>query len=111
MKLFDTRKSPLLLLIFFSGCATATQLFNPQLDVPPEFDQKVILEVSDRTEMFQAPRSVYDVGDLQSFHTQQTLPILVEDSFKEIFGEVEVMESGPKSKERTPKRRNTEKWI
>ena len=63
-------------------------------DVPPEYKQKVILEVPSDFEMFQAPRSKYDIGDLQNFHTQHTLPILVEDVFKEIFGQVDVREPG-----------------
>ena len=70
-----------------SGCAS---LGGP-LDVPPEFQQKIQLMVDDSYQMYQAPRSGYDVGDLQNFHSQHTLPILVEESFKEMFSQVEMI--------------------
>lgn len=80
-----------LLTFFLAGCAA---LGFKKLEVPPDFNQKVILEVSDNPQMFQAPRSQYDAGDLQAFHTQQTLPTVIEDAFREMFGEVEVREEG-----------------
>ncbi len=84
-------------LFLLTGCAGAAQMIgSAPLDVPPEFDQKIILDVSDEYKMHQAPRSGYDVGDLQSFHTQHTLPITIEDSFREMFGEVELAKKGPK---------------
>lgn len=80
----------------FSGCASISEgLGFEKLEVPPEFNQKVILEVSDEYKQHQATRSGYDVGDLQSFHTQQVLPEVVEDSFKEMFGKVEMAQPGP----------------
>ncbi len=87
----------LAVLMVFSGCAGANQIFGSEkLNVPPEFNQKIILEVSDKYELYQAPRSGYDVGDFQAFHTQQTFPVVVEDAFKQIFGEVVVPEKGKK---------------
>ena len=80
-----------------SGCASAEKL-NP----PPEFNQKILLDVSDEYEMHQAPRSKYDVGDLQAFHTQHTLPVIIEDAFKEIFGWVESVKAGPKVESGAP---------
>ncbi len=81
----------------FIGCATTSDVFGiRKLDVPPEFNQKVLLSVDDQYQMHQAPRSGYDIGDLQSFHTQHTLPIVMEDAFKEMFGEVELIKGGPK---------------
>lgn len=72
------------------GCAAVGEgLGFKNLEVPPEFNQKVLLDVKSEYQMHQAPRSGYDVGDLQSFHTQQTLPETIEDSFKEMFGKVE----------------------
>ena len=69
---------------------------GPQkLNAPPEFNQKIILDVSDEYQMFQAPRSGYDVGDLQAFHSQHTLPVVIEDAFKELFGQVELAQKGP----------------
>lgn len=67
-----------------------------KLQAPPEYRQKIILHVSDDYQMHQAPLSRYDVGDLESFHIQHTLPVVIEDAFREIFGEVEVLEKGPK---------------
>lgn len=74
----------------FFGCAA---LGMTQREVPPEFNQKVILEVSDMYVQHQAPRSGYDISDLQSFHTQHTLPVVVEEAFKEMFADVEVREA------------------
>lgn len=71
------------------GCAA---LGMTRREVPPEFNQKVILEVSDDYIQHQAPRSGYDIGDLQSFHTQHTFPIVVEGAFREMFSDVEVHE-------------------
>ncbi len=73
--------------LLFTGCAALGQV-----DAPPEYHQKVLLRVHDDYVMHQAPSSTYDVGDLQSFHTQHTLPITVEETFKEIFGQVEMMD-------------------
>lgn len=84
------------LVLGFNGCASIGEgLGFRKLEVPPEFNQKVILEVSDEYKQHQATRSGYDVGDLQSFHTQQVLPEVVEDSFKEMFGQVEMAQPGP----------------
>lgn len=80
---------------FLAGCASVGETLGfKKLDVPPEFNQKVQLVVSDEYRMHQAPRSGYDVGDLQSFHTQQTLPEVIEDAFKEMFGKVEMVQPG-----------------
>ncbi len=79
-----------------SGCAGLEQALGGKTEVPPEFHQKVMLEVSDSYQMFQAPRSAYDVGDLQAFQTQHTFPYDVESAFKEIFGDVEVVRSETK---------------
>lgn len=62
-------------------------------EVPPEYQQKVLLYVSDDYQMHQAPLSRYDVGDLQNFHTQHTLPITIEGAFKEIFPQAQMFES------------------
>lgn len=94
---------PLLFLIFLlSGCAGASQFLGSGITPPPEFNQKVILEVSDSFQMYQAPRSRYDVGDLQNFHTQHTLPVVVEGAFKELFGEVEVSQGEAKIETEAP---------
>ena len=77
-------------LLIFCGCAA---LGFEKLQTPPEYNQKVLLEISDQYKQTQAPRSGYDVGDLQNFHTQHTLPAVVEDSFKEVFPQVKVIES------------------
>ncbi len=61
---------------------------------PPEFNQKVLLEVSDEPQPHQAQRSGYDIGDLQSFHSQHVFPELVEDSLKDIFGKIERVPEG-----------------
>ena len=87
---------PILLL---GGCAAVG---FQKLPAPPEFNQKIILEVSDEYQMYQAPRSTYDVGDLQSFHTQHTLPVVIEDAFKEMFGEVALAEKGAKIETSAP---------
>ncbi len=79
-------------LLFCSGCAGLKEAVGVQkLNVPPEFQQKVQLTVSEEYEMRQAPRSGYDVGDLQSFHSQHILPVIVEDAFKEMFPQVELV--------------------
>lgn len=84
----------ILVLLVFSGCATASEALGfKKLEVPPEFNQKVILEVSDEYQQHQATRSGYDAGDLQAFHTQHSLPIVIEDAFKEMFSEVELLQS------------------
>ena len=72
--------SSLFFLYVLSSCAT----LSSKLAAPPEFNQKVLLEVGEDYELHQAPRSGYDAGDLQSFHTQHTLPIVVEDTFNSI---------------------------
>lgn len=87
-------KIPLTILGLFvlAGCAGA----GPhKLNPGPEFNQKVQLYVSDNYQNFQAARNSFDVGDLQAFHSQQTFPILVEDAFKEIFGQVELLKGEP----------------
>lgn len=80
---------PILLL---AGCSSLETLGGGKLTVPPEFDQKIVLEVDDSYETFQATRSGHDIGDLQSFHSQHTFPVVVEDAFKEMFSSVEVKE-------------------
>lgn len=89
-----------LYLMLLSLCFLSSNVFamsdKPEASAPPEYrNQTVQLQVSDQYEMFQAVLSRYDVGDLQNFHSQHTLPILVEDAFKEIFGNVEKYERGP----------------
>jgi hypothetical protein len=95
--MFARRLSALAFLILFcplfsvlsGGCSSLQHAIGAgKLDAPPEFNQEVILQVSDDYKMYQAPRSGYDVGDLQAFHSQHTLPIVVEESFREIFGKV-----------------------
>lgn len=85
-----------LFLLLVTGCAGAGSFLGTKLNTPPEFNQKILLQVPNDYKMFQAPRSVYDPGDLQSFHTQHTLPYVIEDSFKELFGQVEMVDEGPK---------------
>ncbi|MFA6600835.1 MAG: hypothetical protein WCU74_07490 [Candidatus Omnitrophota bacterium] len=83
------------LIIFLSGCSSLQNAVGGgKLNTPPEFNQEVILQVSDDYKMYQAPRSGYDIGDLQAFHSQHTLPIVVEDSFKDIFGKVTMKDFG-----------------
>jgi len=62
-----------------------------KIQTPPEFDQEIVLIVPDDYQMFQAPMSTYDIGDLQAFHSQHTLPIVMEDAFRELFGKVKVV--------------------
>lgn len=84
------------LVVAFSGCATIGEgLGFRKLEVPPEFNQKVILEVESEYKRHQATRSGYDVGDLQSFHTQSVLPETIQDAFKEMFSSVEMAQGGP----------------
>lgn len=79
----------ILILTMFQGCAGLNEALGiDKFDVPPEFNQEIILRVSDEYQMHQAPRSGYDAGDLQAFHTQHTLPVVIEDAFKEMFGKV-----------------------
>src|SRR3989338_943974 len=80
--------------IFFVLCGCASLGAEP-INTPPEFKQKVRLLADDHYEMFQAPRSGYDLGDLQSFHSQHTFSIKVEDALQQIFSKVEVTEGGP----------------
>jgi len=93
-------KSLIIFFLLLQGCASVTGGRAPS---PPEFDQKIQLLVSEESRDFQASRSTYDVGDLQAFHSQHTFPVLVEDAFKEVFGQVEMIkgepaiESGPPS--------------
>ena len=81
----------LLLVPVLSGCATLSGGPKPG----PEYQQKVMLLVSDEYQQHQATRSSYDVGDLQSFHSQHTFPIQIEDAFKKIFSQVEVVKNEP----------------
>ena len=74
-----------------SGCSTLGSGLPP---IPPEYNQPVQLIVDGDYDMFQAPRSRYDLGDLASFHSQHTLPIKVEGAFKDIFGKVDILEKG-----------------
>ncbi len=91
------------LLLFVTGCSTANEILGTgKLPTPPEYNQKVLLKVSDEYEMHQAPRSGYDIGDLQAFHSQHTLPIVIEDAFKEVFGQVDMVQSGPQIESGAP---------
>ena len=93
---------PLLLMILLTsmtltGCAGAQSMLGiKKLEVPAVYKQKILLRVNDKYKLHQATRSVYDPGDLQSFHSQHTFPIVATDAFKEIFGEVEVLGDGPR---------------
>ena len=86
------RALPLIVLTVFFAL-NAGFSFGKKKEVPREYQQKVLLFVSDEYHMHQAPLSKYDIGDLQSFHTQHTLPITVEGAFKEIFPQAEMFES------------------
>jgi hypothetical protein len=87
----------LIILFILSGCAGTDKLLGTEKrTVPPEFNQKVFLEVSDEYEMYQAPRSRYDIGDLQAFHSQHTLPSVIEGAFKEIFSQAQLVDSKAK---------------
>lgn len=89
-------------LLFFiagQGCADLEKAVGVNaLNVPPELRQSsVILQVADDPQMTQAPRSSYDIGDLQNFQSQHTLPVLVEGAFQEIFGKVDLKETLPEA--------------
>lgn len=79
-------------LAVFSGCAS---LQDAPLTTDPAFQQPVRLRIYDDYQMYQAPRTGHDIGDLQSFHSQHTLPILIEDAFREIFPRTEVFDGEP----------------
>lgn len=82
-------------IFLFSGCSSVSDaLGTSKLEVPIEFNQKVLLEVSDKTQSFQASRSQYDPGDIQAFQSQHTFPIVVEDAFREMFSQLEVVTQG-----------------
>ena len=83
-----------LLLVIGSSSSQAFLGFGGKPKAPPEYNQKIMLEVNDDPRVHQAQRSGYDIGDLQAFHDQVALPMLVEDSFKEIFGQVEMVPKG-----------------
>ena len=84
-------------ILLLPGCASVNEALGfKKLEVPPEFSQKVLLQVSDQHEQYRAPKSGYDIGDLQSFHTQHTLPITIEGAFKEMFENVELLGKGPR---------------
>ena len=90
-------RSLLLGLLFFGGCSSSASFLSDRPAAPPEFkQQKILLDVSDQYEPYQSTRSRYDVGDLQAFHTQHTLPVLVEDAFTQIFEKVERVKEGAK---------------
>ena len=97
---------PLVIVVTFvlsAGCASSDKILGTgKENLPAEFNQRIRLEVSENYEMHQAPRSRYDIGDLQSFHTQHTLPTVVEDTFKRIFREVEVIKSETKVESAAP---------
>lgn len=93
---------PSLLVLGLSGCAALLGSGGGGVVSPPEFNQKVLLQVDDSYQMYQAPRSTYDIGDLQAFHSQHTFPLLVEEVFKELFGEVQLVEKEPQIKAGTP---------
>lgn len=78
------------IVLFAAGCETVGL---KKREVPAEFHQKIILEASDKYYQHQAPRSGYDAGDLQAFHTQHTFPAVVQEAFEEIFSEVELHEN------------------
>ncbi len=76
-----------------SGCAGFSEaLGTKKPDIPPEYNQPVYLRVSDEYQLFQAAQSQHDMGDLQAFHTQHTLPIVVEGYFKEIFPQAKMLD-------------------
>lgn len=77
-------------IIALAGCAS---IGGGRLPAPPEYDQTVGLIVSGDYQMFQATQSDYDVGDLQSFHSQHTFPIQIEDAMKQVFGGVQRINS------------------
>lgn len=83
-----------LFLVIGSSSSLAFLGFGEKPKAPPEYSQKVLLEVNGDPQVHQAQRSGYDIGDLQAFHDQIALPMLVEDSFKEIFGQVEMVPKG-----------------
>lgn len=74
--------------LVLTGCASSLAL-----NTGPEFNQKVLLMVDDDYRAYQATRSGYDSGDLQNFHSQHTFAYTVQDAFREIFGEVQVVKS------------------
>ena len=84
----------LLLAVLGPSSSSAFLGFGGKPKAPPEYNQKILLEVSDEPKVFQAQRSGYDIGDLQAFHDQVQLPMMVLDSFKEIFGQVELVPKG-----------------
>ena len=89
-------------LLAFSTSACAFLGFGEKVKAPSEYKQKILLDVSDEPQVHQAQRSGYDAGDLQAFHSQVMLPDLVEDSFKEIFGQVERLPKGADIETSTP---------
>ncbi len=90
-----------LTLCIFAGGAGCAGLENAigagKLKAPPEYNQEVILRVSDSYQQFQAPRSGYDIGDLQSFQSQHTFPVVAEDAFRQIFGKVTMQGATPEA--------------
>ncbi len=87
----------LLLMTGWQGCTGLEEAVGiNSLNVPPELRQsEVIVYAFDDPQMYQAPRSSYDVGDLQNFQSQHTLPVLVEGAFQQIFGKVDLKENEP----------------
>src|SRR3989338_4419935 len=84
----------LLLISAIQGCSSVESAFGVRhIETGPEFKQEIILQVGEDFRQHQAARSSYDVGDLQSFHTQHTLPIVIEDAFKDLFGKVTVKDA------------------
>lgn len=92
------------LLFSLAGCASFNEAIGiKSLDVPPELAQgSVMLRVDDSYTMHQAPRSGYDSGDLQNFHSQHTLPFVIEGAFKEIFAHVQMVDNEPQIESAPP---------
>ena len=90
------KNAVLIVLLMLAGSTSCPAFlgFGGKPKAPPEYNQKILLEVNDEPKVHQAQRSTYDIGDLQAFHDQVALPMLVEDSFKEIFGQVEMVPKG-----------------
>ncbi|MFZ5802003.1 MAG: hypothetical protein ACOY3K_02675 [Candidatus Omnitrophota bacterium] len=78
--------------IFLGGLCSG---FGKKPKIPPEFQQKVQMLVSEEPQTFQATRSGYDVGDLQAFHSQHTFAARAQDILRGIFSDVEVLTSAP----------------
>jgi hypothetical protein len=87
-----------LVLASVSGCAGLESVIGAgKIKAPPEYNQEIILRVSDDYKQFQATRSGYDIGDLQSFQSQHTFPVVAEDAFRQIFGKITMQSAAPEA--------------